>query len=125
MAAIDKANILVVDDIPEKLLVYQSILEDLDQNVVTAYCGADALKKVLQYDFAVILLDVNMPDMDGFETATLIRNRKRSAHTPIIFMTALPIEELPAVEDGVVGILRKPIDVGRLIEILNLALNRS
>jgi signal transduction histidine kinase/DNA-binding response OmpR family regulator len=84
----DKVNVLVVDDMPEKLLVYKSILEELGQNLITAGSGAEALKLVLQRDFAVILLDVNMPGMDGFEAATLIRGRKRSAHTPIIFITS-------------------------------------
>jgi signal transduction histidine kinase/DNA-binding response OmpR family regulator len=72
--------------------VYQTILEELGQRVVTARSGADALRQVLLYDFAVILLDVNMPGMDGFETAALIRKRKKSAHTPIIFVTAFTDE---------------------------------
>ena len=80
--------ILVVDDRPDKILVFRSVLEELGQEVVAASSGEDALKQVLERDFAVILLDVNMPGMDGFETATMIRKRKRSAHTPIIFMTA-------------------------------------
>jgi signal transduction histidine kinase len=93
----DKANILVVDDGPDKLVVYRSILDDLGHNVITARSGAEALKYVLQRDFAVILLDVHMPDVDGFETANLIRRRKRSAHTPIIFITAM-LDEVRAVE---------------------------
>src|SRR5580704_1473121 len=88
MAGIDTTNILIVDDLPEKLLVYRSILEDLGQNLVFVRSGEEALKQVLKHDFAVILLDVNMPRMNGFETAHLIRHRKRSAHTPIIFLTA-------------------------------------
>jgi signal transduction histidine kinase/DNA-binding response OmpR family regulator len=84
----DRTNVLIVDDLPEKLLVYTTVLEELCQNLVTARSGAEALKQVLRQDFAVILLDVNMPGMDGLETAALIRQRKRSAHTPIIFMTA-------------------------------------
>src|SRR3982751_702636 len=88
MTDTDKANILIVDDLPEKLLVYQTILEELGQNLVEVRSGADALKQVLKRDFAVILLDVNMPDMDGFETAQLIRKRAKSAHTPIIFVTS-------------------------------------
>jgi signal transduction histidine kinase/DNA-binding response OmpR family regulator len=87
-----KANILIVDDIPDKLLVYRTVLEELGQNIVTATSGAEALKQVLRDDFAVILLDVNMPDIDGFETAELIRQRKRSAHTPIIFLTSFADE---------------------------------
>jgi signal transduction histidine kinase/DNA-binding response OmpR family regulator len=84
----DTVNILVVDDLPDKLLVLRSILEEPGQNVVAARSGEEALRRVLENDFAVILLDVNMPGMDGFETAGLIRRRKKSAHTPIIFLTA-------------------------------------
>jgi signal transduction histidine kinase/DNA-binding response OmpR family regulator len=84
----DRADILIVDDLPEKLLVFETVLADLDQNLVFARSGADALRQILRRDFAVILLDVNMPDMDGFETATLIRSYKRAAHTPIIFITS-------------------------------------
>lgn len=86
--AADKVDILIVDDLPEKLLVFRTVLEELGQNLVFVRSGAEALREVLQREFAVILLDVNMPDIDGFETATLIRKYKRSAHTPIIFITA-------------------------------------
>jgi signal transduction histidine kinase/DNA-binding response OmpR family regulator len=85
----DRASILVVDDLPEKLLVLQTILAELDQNIVVARSGEEALKRVLEEEFAVVLLDINMPPgMDGLETAEYIRRRKRSAHTPIIFITA-------------------------------------
>ncbi len=84
----EKADILVVDDLPEKLLVFRTVLEDLGQNLVLVRSGTDALREILQREFAVILLDVNMPGMDGFETATLIRQHRRSAHTPIIFITS-------------------------------------
>jgi signal transduction histidine kinase len=84
----DRTNILIVDDLPEKLLVFQTILEDLGQNLVMVRSGSEALAEVLRREFAVILLDVNMPDIDGLETASLIRQYKRSAHTPIIFITA-------------------------------------
>jgi signal transduction histidine kinase len=84
----DRANILIVDDLPEKLMVFQTILEDLGQNLVIARSGSEALSQVLQREFAVILLDVNMPDIDGLETAGFIRQYKKSAHTPIIFVTA-------------------------------------
>ena len=83
-----KANILLVDDHEDKLLVLQTILEELDENVVLARSGREALKLMLEMEFAVILLDVKMPDLDGFETAALIRGRKQFAHTPIIFVTA-------------------------------------
>ncbi len=88
MANDEKVDILVVDDLPEKLLVYETILEGLGQNVVAARSGKDALRLLLERDFAVILLDVNMPDMDGFETAAMIRSRRQTAQTPIIFVTA-------------------------------------
>src|SRR3954462_10697798 len=83
-----KANILIVDDLAEKLLVFRTILEELDQNLVMVRSGSEALREVLAREFAVILLDVNMPDIDGLETAKLVRQYKRSAHTPIIFITA-------------------------------------
>jgi signal transduction histidine kinase/DNA-binding response OmpR family regulator len=84
----DRVNILVVDDLPDKLLALHSVLEELDQNLVMVKSGSEALQEVLRREFAVILLDVNMPDIDGIETASLIRKYKRSAHTPIIFITA-------------------------------------
>ncbi|HET6576512.1 MAG TPA: response regulator [Fimbriiglobus sp.] len=92
MSDADTTHILVVDDLPEKLLVYRTVLEELGQTVVTARSGEEALALVLRHEFAVILLDVSMPGMDGFETAALIRGRKRSAHTPIIFLTAFADE---------------------------------
>jgi signal transduction histidine kinase/CheY-like chemotaxis protein len=88
MVSDDKAKILVCDDLAENLLSYQAILDELGQELVLVRSGEEALKEILKHDFAVILLDVNMPGMDGLETASLIRQRKRSAHTPIIFITA-------------------------------------
>jgi signal transduction histidine kinase len=88
----DKVDILIVDDLPEKVLVYRAILDELGENLVVARSGPEALAQVLKREFAVILLDVYMPDMDGLETAALIRQRKKSAHTPIIFVTALADE---------------------------------
>ena len=83
-----RARILIVDDLPEKLLVYSSLLEDIDAEIVQARSGTEALKRVLEGSFAVILLDVNMPDIDGLETATLIRGHRNGRQTPIIFITA-------------------------------------
>lgn len=83
-----KANLLIVDDDPGKLMAIEAVLECLDQTIVTATSGAEALRCLLAEDFALILLDVNMPSLDGFETAEMIRRRKRSEHTPIIFLTA-------------------------------------
>jgi len=91
----DKVNILVVDDLPEKHVVFRTILEELGQNIVSARSGQEALKCILDMEFAVILLDVNMPDIDGLETASLIRQYKKSAQTPIVFITAY-VDELQA-----------------------------
>lgn len=81
-------ELLLVDDAPDKLLALEAALGDLGQTVIKAESGPEALRLVLRREFAVILLDINMPGMDGFETAALIRQRKSSAHTPIIFITS-------------------------------------
>ncbi|MBW3670319.1 MAG: response regulator [Acidobacteria bacterium] len=81
-------SILIVDDQPKNLVAMEATLEGLADRIVTAGSGTDALKRILDEDFAVILLDVQMPGMDGFETAALIRQRERSKNTPIIFVTA-------------------------------------
>jgi CheY-like chemotaxis protein len=91
-AAGDPVSILVVDDNAENRLTLHSILSEPGQEVVTAASGRDALRRLLQQKFAVILLDVNMPVMDGFETAALVRQRKSSERTPIIFITAFSDE---------------------------------
>lgn len=84
----EKANILLVDDLPEKLLALESLLEVLGQNVTSVRPGDEALREVLTREFAVILLDVDMPGVNGFETAEAIRRCKRSAYTPIVFITS-------------------------------------
>src|SRR4030081_2685024 len=83
-----RVKILLVDDTPENLFSLEAALEGLGEDLVLARSGTEALRHLLDNDFAAILLDVKMPDMDGFETAELIRNRKRSQHTPILFLTA-------------------------------------
>lgn len=89
-----KVNILLVDDQPARLLTYQSVLEDLGQNLVTARSGVEALDKLMREEFAVVLLDVSMPEMDGFETAHLIHTHPRYERTPIIFVTGVHVTEL-------------------------------
>jgi PAS domain S-box-containing protein len=84
-----KVNILLVDDRKDKLLALGAILGPLGQNVIEAHSGKEALRLLLKNDFAVILMDVSMPAMDGFETAALIRKRPSSEHTPIIFVTSI------------------------------------
>ena len=91
----EKVNILVVDDLQEKHLVFRSILEELGQNIISARSGKEALRYILEVEFAVILLDVNMPDIDGLETAGMIRRYRKSARTPIVFITAY-VDELQA-----------------------------
>lgn len=83
----DPVNILIVDDRPENLLALESVLEPLEERVVRARSGEEALRLVLREDFAVILLDVRMPGMDGLEVAQLVRQRPRNSDTPIIFIT--------------------------------------
>lgn len=106
-----RARILIVDDLPEKLLVYCTLLEDLDAQIVEAHSGTEALKRVLEGEFAVILLDVNMPDIDGLETANLIRRHKNGRHTPIIFITSYADEMQTArgYELGAVDYILSPV----------------
>lgn len=112
MTSRSRVNILLVDDQPANLLVMQTVLGALDENLICANSGEEALRAVLQTDFAVILLDVRMPTMSGFETARLIRNYSRSSRVAILFITAsidagFPIEEAYAL--GAVDYLAKPI----------------
>jgi signal transduction histidine kinase len=91
---IGPASILLVDDNPARLLSYRAILEPLGEHLVEANSGMDALRRVMDEEFAVILLDVNMPDMDGFETASLIHQHPRFEKTPIIFVSAVNVSDL-------------------------------
>ncbi len=84
----DQIKLLLVDDKPENLLALKSVLCDMGLELITARSGKEALRHCLAQEFAAILLDVQMPEMDGFETAALIRQREKSQHTPIIFLTA-------------------------------------
>ncbi len=84
----ETVNILLVDNEPKGLLALEAILEPLGQRLITARSGQEALRHLLAHDFALILLDIQMPELDGFQTAELIRGRERSRHTPIIFLTA-------------------------------------
>ena len=109
------AKVLVVDDHQENLVALRSILEQLDCQVMEATSGADALALILKHDFAVLLLDVMMPVMDGFETARYVRDRKASRHTPIIFLTANGGDAdyvSKGYSEGAVDYLVKPIDPG-------------
>jgi PAS domain S-box-containing protein len=108
----DRVNILLVDDQPNNLIALEAMLADLDVTSVRAESGTEALRRLLDQDFAVILLDVQMPGLDGFETADLIRKREKSRHTPIIFVTALSRNESNVFQGysvGAVDYLFKPI----------------
>ena len=94
MGANEKVNILLVDDQPARLLTYQSVLSELGQNLICAHSGLEALDKLMREEFAVVLLDVSMPGMDGFEAARLIHEHPRFEKTPIIFVTGVHVTEL-------------------------------
>jgi PAS domain S-box-containing protein len=106
-----RVKLLVVDDDEANLLALQAILEPLQQELMLAQTGTDALRLCLEHDFAAILLDVRMPEMDGFETAELIRSRKKSLQTPILFVTAYRSDEqlFRGYNLGAVDFLFKPI----------------
>jgi signal transduction histidine kinase len=108
-----RPRVLIVDDLPQNLLAFGAVLETLDVEIVTAASGKAALSLVLKGDFAVILLDVQMPGLDGFETAKLIKQREKSAHIPIILVTALSREVahvFKGYEKGAADYLMKPVD---------------
>jgi len=112
-----RPSILLVDDREENLLALEAILEPLGYHLVSVSSGAQALKELLLGDFACILLDVQMPEIDGFELASLIKQRKRSEHIPIIFVTALSKEDAHVYRGysaGAVDYIFKPIDAGIL-----------
>lgn len=106
-------NILIVDDRPDNLLVLESVLEVLDVNIMKATSGNEALSYMLDYDFGLVILDVQMPEMDGFEVADLMKSREKTRHIPIIFLTAISKEEysiFKGYEVGAVDYLFKPIE---------------
>jgi len=109
----DRAKILLVDDRPENLVALEAVLGALDQTLVRAGSGEEALKALLTDDFAVILLDVQMPGLDGFETAAHIKRRERTKDIPIIFLTAVsngPHHTFRGYAAGAVDYLSKPFD---------------
>jgi hypothetical protein len=107
----DRVKILLVDDTPDNLVSLEAALDGLGQELVLARSGMEALRHLLDDDFAAILLDVKMPDMDGFQTAELIRSRRRSRHTPILFLTGYKSDEhlFRGYDLGAVDFLFKPI----------------
>jgi len=113
LAKLKKSHILIVDDNPGNILTLEAILKPLNQYLVYAYSGKEALKQVLKYDFSVILMDAHMPGLDGFETVKLIRLRDKSRYTPIIFLSAFHQDEIDVAqgyEIGAVDYILKPIN---------------
>lgn len=110
---IPRPCVLIVDDTPENLVALEVVLEDVDCDLVSANSGNDALAKMLKREFALVLLDVQMPVMDGFEVAELMRANKRTANIPIIFVTANSRDDRNVkrgYQSGAVDYLFKPID---------------
>jgi len=113
VGAVPHANVLVADDRPANVLAIQEVLEPLEHNVVAAASGEEVLRCLLTTEFAVILLDVHMPIMDGFEIAAQIKKREKTRHIPIIFLTAVnqePGDVFHGYEAGAVDYLSKPVE---------------
>src|ERR1700730_6940223 len=112
MSVNEKVNILMVDDQPAKLLSYAAILDELDENLLKANSGKEALEHLLKNDIAVVLLDVSMPELDGFELADMIRQHPRFQRTPIIFISAVlmsDVDRLKGYERGAVDYISVPV----------------
>jgi signal transduction histidine kinase len=108
----DKVNILLVDDQPARLLTYEAILATLGETLVSARSGEEALKRLMESEYAVILLDVSMPGMDGFETAEMIHRHPRFENTPIIFVTGVHVDELDRLQGyrlGAIDYVQVPV----------------
>jgi diguanylate cyclase (GGDEF)-like protein len=105
--------VLIVDDLPQNILALEALISDMGVNIITARSGNDALRLSLKYDFALILLDVQMPGMNGFEVARLIRSNPKTNHFPIIFVTAGMkdlLDQIEGYETGAVDYLMKPFE---------------
>src|SRR6202789_3028858 len=112
MATKEKINILMVDDQPAKLLSYEVMLGELNENLIQATSGKEALEHLLKTDVAVVLMDVSMPELDGFELATMIRQHPRYQKTAIIFISAIhmsDMDRLRAYAQGAVDYLNVPV----------------
>jgi diguanylate cyclase (GGDEF)-like protein len=109
----EKVPLLIVDDLPQNILALEAVIGDMGFEVVTAQSGNDALRLSLKHDFALILLDVQMPGMNGFEVARLIRSNPKTSHFPIIFVTAGMkdlLDQIEGYETGAVDYLMKPFE---------------
>src|SRR6516164_6818904 len=102
----DKVSILMVDDQPAKLLSYEAILRDLDEDLIKATSGREALEHLLKNDIALVLMDVSMPELDGFELADIIRQHPRFQKTAILFISAVHLTDI----DRIKGYQRGAVD---------------
>src|SRR5579862_4547460 len=112
MSTNEKANILMVDDQPAKLLSYEAILGELGENLIQARSGRQALEQLLKHDIAVVLLDVSMPEIDGFEMADMMRQHPRFQKTAIIFISAVHLTDLDRIkgyQSGAVDYISVPV----------------
>src|ERR1700726_1686985 len=112
MIVADKVNILMVDDQPSKLLTYEAILAELGENLIKANSGREALELLLKTDIAVVLMDVSMPELNGFELAEIIRQHPRFQKTAIIFISAVhltDLDRLKGYQRGAVDYLSVPV----------------
>src|SRR3979490_1053915 len=112
MSQYDKVNILMVDDQPAKLLTYEVMLAELGENLIKVSSGREALEHLLKMDIAVVLMDVSMPEMDGFELAGLIRQHPRFQRTAIIFISAVhltDLDKLKGYQRGAVDYISVPV----------------
>ncbi len=110
---VDKVPVLIVDDLPQNILALEAVIADMGFEIISARSGNDALRLSLKYDFALILLDVQMPGMNGFEVARLIRSNPKTDHFPIIFVTAGMkdlLDQIEGYETGAVDYLMKPFE---------------
>jgi Response regulator containing a CheY-like receiver domain and an HD-GYP domain len=113
----EKVNILLVDDQPGKLLSYQAMLSELGENLITATSGREALQLLLKNDITIVLMDVSMPEVDGFELAEIIRQHPRYQKTAIIFVSAVHLtdmDQLKGYESGAVDYVSVPVVPGLL-----------
>src|SRR4051812_28910449 len=110
-------NILIVDDRPENLMVLEAVLDSPSYHLIRANSGGEALAALLKYDFAVILLDIQMPELSGYDTAILIKQRERNREIPIIFITAIYKDDQSlhrAYQSGGTDFLIRPFEPGIL-----------
>ena len=126
MASAHKVNILMVDDQPGKLLSYEAILAELGENLLKATSARDALEQLLKNDVAVVLMDVSMPEIDGFELAEMIRQKPEFRRLPIVALTAKAMkgDREKCLEAGASEYLAKPVNTDQLLSALRMWLHR-